>query len=336
MKFQDYYEVLSVPRAADADAIKKAYRKAALKWHPDRHQGAAKEDAEKRFKALSEAYEVLSDPEKRAKYDRFGANWQHGADFQPEPGQRSMSGEEFEAAFGGSGGFSDFFQQMFGGDLRRDFGGRGPRRHARYKDRGADLRAELALPLSEAIAGGKRSFEVPARAGCPTCAGTGEVQGHVCPTCAGVGQVRSLRRVELKIPATPRDGMVLRLKGLGAAGEGGGETGDLLLELRLVDDSHHRMVGGELEARVAIPPWTAHAGGPIEISTPRGHVVLKVPPGTRSGQRQRLRGQGLVDVNGKHGDLFVRFEMDLPAELSAEQAQLLEQLAKLDSAGGRP
>ncbi|HVS17253.1 MAG TPA: DnaJ domain-containing protein, partial [Planctomycetota bacterium] len=138
MKFQDYYEVLGVPRDADADAIKKAYRALALRWHPDRHQGDAKADAERRFKAASEAYEVLSDPAKRAKYDRFGKDWEHGQEFEPQGasaggsggGARRMSREEFERAFGGAGGFSDFVREMCGDDVRRDFGG-GARAHAR-------------------------------------------------------------------------------------------------------------------------------------------------------------------------------------------------------------
>ncbi|MCA9003299.1 MAG: J domain-containing protein, partial [Planctomycetes bacterium] len=187
MKFQDYYQVLGVGRDAEADAIKKAYRKLALKWHPDRHQGAEGDpEAEEKFKRISEAYEVLSDPEKRKKYDRFGEHWQQGQDFEPGPGQRTMSREEFEAAFGGGGGFSDFFQSMFGGQFKEDVGGQ-PKRHARYHYRGADVRAELELPIGEALNGGKRSFTIPARVSCPACGGTGTMGQHVCPTCAGVG-----------------------------------------------------------------------------------------------------------------------------------------------------
>ena len=333
MKFQDYYQALGLNRDADAAAIKKAYRKLALEWHPDRHQGAEKESAEKRFKELSEAYEVLSDPEKRAKYDRFGANWQQGADFQPDPSQRTMSREEFEAAFGGGGGFSDFFQSMFGREFEGNFRGGEQARHARYQHRGADLHAELALPLSIALRGEKQSFEVPTRASCPTCGGTGERSGHVCPTCAGLGAVRSSKRIELKVPAAVRDRMTLRLAGLGEAGSGGGTAGDLLLELKLLDDDKFRLVNGELEARVRLWPWVAHAGGSVDVTTARGTVTLKVPPGTRSGQRQRLRGQGLADGKGGHGDLFARFALDLPAVLDGEQTRLLDELAQRDAGG---
>lgn len=350
MKFQDYYELLGVARDASLDAIKKAYRKLALKWHPDRHSeggDAKRAEAEEQFKRISEAYEVLSDPEKRAKYDRFGQNWQQGQEFEPGPGQRTMSREEFEAAFGGQGGFSDFFQEMFGGQFRQDFGGgpggargagaRGARRHARYRYRGADVRAELALPLSDAIAGGKRSFEVPARVSCPSCGGTGFLGEHVCPSCAGVGEVRQRRTVELKIPAAIRDGMQLRLKGLGEPGESGGEAGDLYLNLRLTDDARYRLVDGELEARVTIAPWDALHGAKVDVRTARGTASVSIPPDTRSGKRLRLRGQGFADGKGGHGDLFVRVELDLPATLSARQRELLRELAEASrpaSAGG--
>lgn len=333
MQFQDYYEVLGVARDASADEIKKAYRKLALKWHPDRHAEGEREAAEAEFKRVSEAHEVLSDPEKRAKYDRFGQNWQQGQDFEPAPGQRTMSREEFEAMFGGSGGFSDFFQEMFGGDFKRDFPG-GARRHARYAYRGADVRAELSLSLSDAIEGGKRTFEVPARVACPTCGGTGSLNGHVCPSCAGVGEVRRSKTVELNLPEAVRDGMQLRLKGLGEPGDGGGEAGDLYLTLRLHDDANFRWVDGGLEARVSVTPWLAHTGGKVDVRTARGVVSVTIPAGTRTGKRLRLRGQGLADGKGGYGDCIVRIEIDLPENLTPRQAELLDELGRDAVAGG--
>lgn len=336
MKFQDYYEVLGVPRDADAEAIKKAYRALALRWHPDRHQGDAKTAAEARFKAASEAYEVLSDPAKREKYDRFGSNWQHGQDFEPQAGAQRMSREEFERSFGGGGGFSDFFREMFGEDVRRDFGGRA-RNHARYDYRGADVRAELELPIGAALEGGLRTFQVPGQSACSTCGGTGFVGERVCPTCAGVGSVRARRTVELRIPAAVRDGLELRLKGLGEPGQGQGGPGDLFLTLRLVEDEHHALVDGELELRVSVAPWTAETGGTVDVRTARGiTVALKVPPGSRSGRRLRLRGQGFSDGRGGHGDCIARLELDLPATLSARQRELLAELAAEDAKGVRP
>ncbi len=332
MKFQDYYEVLGVARDADEDALKKAYRKLALKWHPDRHQGDDRGPAEARFKQISEAYEVLLDPEKRKKYDRFGEHWEHGQEFEPGPGQRTMTPEEFETSFGQSAGFSDFFQEIFGGQFRQDFPGR-QGRHARYQYRGADAHAELRLPLSEAIAGGKRNFEIPSRVSCPTCGGTGFVTTHVCPTCAGVGQVQKRQTVSLTIPGDLWDGMQLRLKGLGEPGESGGENGDLHLLLKLEADDTYRLVDDGLEVRLVVTPWEAHAGTRYTARTARGTVSVAIPPGSRSGLRLRLRNQGLADGKGSHGDCFVRLEMDLPTNLSPRQQELLRELAGT-AAGG--
>ena len=337
MKFQDYYEVLGVPRNASADAIKKAYRKLALKWHPDRHQDSEPkqlEEAELEFKRISEANEVLSDPDKRKKYDRFGENWEQGQEFQPQPDQQTMTPEEFEAVFGDGSGFSDFVQGMFGQQFQQDLGGR-PQHHARYRYRGADMRAELHLPLSEALAGGKRTFQVPTRASCPTCGGTGMVNRHVCPTCAGVGAVRKPKTIELKIPDSVRDGMQLRLKGLGEPGEGGGEHGDLHLLLRLQDDERYSLRGTQLEERVTITPWDAHLGTKVDAKTAKGTVSVTVPPGSRTGNRLRLRGQGLATAKGEHGDFTVRLEIDLPAHLTEKQLELLAQIAEVSEAEGK-
>ena len=323
MKFQDYYKTLGVAREASDDEIKKAYRKLALKWHPDRASGAEQDQAEAKFKHISEAYEVLSDKEKRAKYDRFGQNWQHGQEFEPDPRQRTMSREEFESMFGGSSGFSDFFAEMFGGDFRG-----GGARHARYRYRGADVRAELGLAISDALAGGKRSFEIPGRAGCPSCGGTGFLQEHVCPYCGGVGQVRKRQTVELRIPEKVRDGMKLRLKGLGEAGEGGGEAGDLHLTLRLENDETYRIDGNDLEVRGRVMPWEAQEGAKLDVRTAVGVVTVTVPPGSRTGKRLRLRGQGFADAKGQRGDCLVRLEIDLPERLDERQEELLRQLGR--------
>ncbi len=338
MKFQDYYERLGVPRDADAEAIKKAYRALAMKWHPDRHGEAGRAKAEAEFRRISEAYEVLSDPENRGKYDRFGENWKQGQEFQPPPDQRTMTPEEFEASFGGGGGFTDFFQSMFGGRFRREAGD-GPRPHPRYGYRGADVRAELHLPISDALAGGRRSFEVPGRAACPRCGGTGELGSHVCPACAGVGQVGRQRRVDLKVPGDVRDGMTLRLKGLGEPGSEGAETGDLHLVLRLDDDAAFRRSGSDLEARASVAPWDAFLGTVVDVRTARGTAAVKIPPGSRSRTRLRLRGHGLADGAGGRGDLHVVVEIDLPASLSKREEELLRELGRAAgsaAAGGAP
>ncbi|QDV08479.1 Curved DNA-binding protein [Planctomycetes bacterium Poly30] len=355
MKFQDYYEVLGVPREASDKDIKKAYRKLALKWHPDQHGGDADggADAESRFKSISEAYEVLSDAEKRARYDRFGEHWEHGQEFRPGSsgaqgsgfgGARrgsqggpqgsqgpSMSREEFEAAFGSGGGFSDFFQSMFGDQVRRDFAGQAGG-HARYRHRGADVRAELHLPIGEALQGGKRSFTVPTRQSCPTCGGVGFLQEHVCPSCGGVGVVHREREIDLRIPSELRDGMTLRLKGLGEPGAEGGEAGDLHLVLKLQDDEGYRLVAGKLEAVVPIAPWEAVSGAKVDVRTAKGVVTITVPPNSRGGTKLRLRGQGLANKDKGTDEMMAVLEIALPTELSDRQRELLTELAQLRTA----
>jgi len=326
VEFQDYYEVLGVPRDADADAIKKAYRRQALEWHPDRHRGDDREEAEARFRRVSEAYEVLSDSEKRARYDRFGKDWKHGQDFRPPPGERTMSREEFERAFGGGGGFSDFFREMFGDQFRRDFEGRS-RRHARYRYRGADVHAELAMSVGDAIRGGTSTFQVNGSVPCSRCGGVGLVDEHVCPSCAGVGHVGEARTVELKIPPDPRDGMVLRLRGLGQPADGGGEPGDLRITIRLVSDDTYRVRGADVEADVAVAPWEALFGTEVSVRAPTGRTRVKIPPDTGAGRKLRLRGQGLDDGRGGRGDFYVVVRLALPANLTEEQRELLRRLA---------
>ncbi|MCB9916070.1 MAG: J domain-containing protein [Planctomycetes bacterium] len=327
MKFQDYYEVLGVARDASPEEIKKAYRKLALKWHPDRHQGAGEEEAEARFKRISEAHEVLSDPDKRARYDRFGEHWEHGQDFTPPPGEQRFTREEFERAFGGAGGFSEFFESMFGDQTSREFGGRA-RQHARYRHRGSDVRAELPLTLGQVLAGGKSAFEVPVVRACDLCGGVGFSGQHVCPACGGVGHVREARRVELKIPEKARDGLVLRLAGLGEPGVEGGEAGDLLLTLRLVSDDAWRLDGADVEADLAVAPWEAWFGAEVEVRTPRAVATAKVPPRSKAGARLRLRGQGLDDGKGGSGEFYLVLRLALPDELGPRQVELLDELRK--------
>ncbi len=326
MQFQDYYEVLGVARDASAEDVKKAYRRLALKWHPDRHPEAEREAAQVEFKRVNEAYEVLSDPAKRERYDRFGKDWEQGQEFRPPPGQRTMNREEFERAFGGGSGFSDFFSEMFGDIFRQDFERR-EGRHARYRYRGADVRAELHLPVTAAIRGGKSTFEVPASVACPRCGGVGLVDDHVCPTCTGLGSLRTSKTVELAIPAEVRDGMVLRLRGLGEPADGTGESGDLHLTLRLDSDETYRVNGADVEGDVPVAPWEAVFGAKADVVTPRGKVVLTIPSGSRSGARLCLREQGLADGRGGRGDFHAVLRMVLPKDLTPRQSELLRELA---------
>lgn len=331
-RFQDYYQVLGVTREASPEEVKKAYRKLALRWHPDRHpQEKERAAAEETFKRVSEAYEVLSDPEKRARYDRFGENWEHGQEFTPPTGARHMSRDEFERAFGSGGGFSDFFAEMFGDIFEREVG-REPRRHARYRHRGADVSAELQVPLGELFERRKRTFQLPAQSSCPRCGGVGFVDEHVCPQCVGVGRVRTTKEVELSLPEDARYGQVLRLRGLGEPGDGGGESGDLHLTLRLVSDERYRLQASDVEADVALLPWEALFGTQVDVRTARSNVSLKVPAGTRAGARLRLAGQGLSDGHGGRGDFYALVRYVLPERLTERQRELLRELARTTSA----
>ncbi len=332
VKFQDYYSLLGVARDADDDTIKKAYRKLAMESHPDRHPEGERDAAEARFKQISEAYEVLKDPDKRARYDKFGENWEHGQDFAPPPGSEQMSREEFERAFGGAGGFSDFFSQMFGDQVQRDFGGRG-RRHPRYRHRGGDVRAALHLSIGDAIHGGSRDFVVPATVPCEACGGVGFLGDHVCPTCAGLGYARVEKTVSLKIPDDVRDGTTLRLRGLGEPGDAGGEPGDLFVTIHLDADDVYRLRGEDVEADVPVAPWEAITGSKVSVRAPTGEVVVTIPPDTAEGTRLRLGGQGLTMSRGGRGDFYIVVRLALPRTLTPEQRELIQKLGESSGAG---
>jgi curved DNA-binding protein len=332
VEFQDYYAVLGVERGASADEVKKAYRKLALQWHPDRHPEGKREEAEECFKRIAEAYEVISDPEKRARYDRLGKNWRQGDEFRApeEAGATRMSPEEFERMFG-RGGFSEFFESTFGEDLRRqqtDWSSR----HGRFRHRGADVRAELALGLGQALAGGRSRFDVPATKACDRCGGVGFLGDHVCPRCVGVGRVHDRRTIDLTIPPNVRDGMTMRLAGLGEAGEpasgseAASEPGDLYITIHLVSDDIYRIDGGDVEADLPVAPWEALFGARLGVRTPNGAVTLTVAPGSKAGKRLRLRGKGLDDGRGGRGDFYAVLRLALP-ELDARQTELLREIA---------
>lgn len=330
MEFQDYYEVLGVVRTASGDDIKKAYRRLALQWHPDRHPAERREAAEAKFKRISEAYEVLSDPEKRKRYDELGQNWQQGQEFRPPPSGARMSREEFERRFGASG-FSEFFETIFGDQFGHQFRSEGP--HRRFRVRGADVQAEMTLGLSEALAGGKRRFELRGRRACEACGGIGFVSGeHVCPSCVGVGSRPAVRTIELAIPEHVYDGMVVRLKGLGEPGAEGAAAGDLLVTLRIVSDSVFRIAPDGVESDVPVAPWEAIFGAEVRVRTPTGPVALKVPRNTKSGTRMRLRGKGMRDAGGLTGDFFAVVRIALPSELTTRQLELLRELGNAGTA----
>ncbi|MCU0862612.1 MAG: DnaJ domain-containing protein [Planctomycetes bacterium] len=338
MKFVDYYTTLGVSRSASAEEIKRSYRKLAKEWHPDRHPPHKRKEVEEKFKAISEANEVLSDPEKRKRYDALGEHWRHGQDFQGQPGGggRTVSPEEFARMFGGAGagaagggGFSDFFAQMFGDMFA---GGRagGPQPRGGRPQAGAghgeDAEAEIELKVGEALLGGKRPFVLAVRVPCETCGGSGQLGMRACPACGGLGSARREKSIELSIPKDVRDGQVLRLRGLGEPGPGG--AGDLLLTLRLVGDDVYRLRDDDVEADVVVAPWELLEGTKIEVAVPGGNAVARLPAGTRAGQKLRLRGQGLARSDGTRGDLLLVVRLGLPESLTEAEQALLRQLGQ--------
>ena len=251
MNIPDYYDALGLKPDADADQIKSAYRALARTWHPDVHKEEGKQEAEERFKKISEAYEVLSDKDKRAKYDAIRTGGGGQPQWESGPSQHDPFGGGVGS--GGGGGFSDFFASIFGDEFRR---ASGRRTHRRYSMRGADVRAELKVPLTTLVDGAEHTFAILAQTTCPDCGGTGTVEGeHICPTCAGIGQVRRNRDVTLRIPPGTRNGQTLRLRGLGEPGDGGGEAGDLYVTVRVVDSEPFRVNGDDIEADLPIAPW---------------------------------------------------------------------------------
>jgi molecular chaperone DnaJ len=344
---RDYYEVLGVAREASADAIKKAYRKLALKYHPDRNPGD--KAAEEHFKEASEAYQVLSDPERRGRYDRFG----HAA-FDPGSG------------FGGFD-FTSNFEDLFG-DIFGDFFGGGRRSRNRPR-RGEDLRYDLDIGFEEAVFGAEKTIQVPRlapcsgckgsgtkggvpRETCNACRGTGQVRfqqglfsiartcGHCggegtvvrdpCPACGGRGMVQTTETLSVRIPAGVDSGSRLKLRGRGEAGNNGGTPGDLYVVLAVREHPLFLRDGRDILCEMPISFTQAALGAEIDVPTLHGKKRMKIHSGTQTGTALRLRGEGVPDLNGYgRGDQIVRVVVEVPKKLTARQRELLEEFARI-------
>lgn len=300
MEYKDYYKILGVARDATPDQIKRAYRKLARKYHPD----VSKEpDAEARFKEINEAQEVLKDPEKRTAYDALGSNWRAGQDFRPPPGGGGFR-QEFHFGTDEGGDFSDFFSSLFGRDFRGGGGGGAPR-----KRRGQDQTARIQIELEDAFHGSTRQLRLEI----PELGTDGRVTSHE-------------RTLNVRIPAGVTQGRQIRLSGQGAPGVHGGPAGDLYLEVEIRPHRHFTVDGKDVQLRLPIAPWEAALGATVQVPTLAGAVNLKVPAGSQSGQRMRLKGRGLP--GDPPGDEMVVLEIVVPPARNEEARRLYEHMAE--------
>ena len=360
MAKRDFYEILGVGKTASDDEIKKAYRKLAMKHHPDRNQGEAAKAAEEKFKEAKEAYEMLSDPQKRAAYDQYG---HAGVD----PNMRGGPG-----GAEGFGGFGDAFGDIFG-DI---FGGQrgGAQRGGRQVYRGNDLSYAMEITLEEAAAGKDSQIRIPSwdecdtchgsgakpgtsaktcstcngngavqmRQGffsvqqtCPHCHGSGKIIPEPCTSCHGQGKVKKQKTLEIKIPPGIDDGMRIRSASNGEPGRNGGPAGDLFIEIRVKRHELFERDGDDLHCKVPVSVTTAALGGEIEVPTLAGKAAIDIPEGTQHGKQFRLRGKGIKGVRSSYpGDLYVHVDVETPIKLTEHQRKLLKELDESFKKGG--
>ena len=331
MATKDFYNVLGVKHGASEKELRAAYRKLARKHHPDVNPGD--KGAEARFKEINQAYEVLSDADKRRKYDKYGDKWEYADQIEEAERQR---GQRFSRASGGGNGtgYQEFdlgdlndlgdLGSVFGNIFRRGGGGGGARTMSR---RGADIQQPIDVTLEEAFHGTARTIEMVATEVCPTCGGSGEIAGATCHTCQGAGMVQRPRRIEVKIPAGVTTGSKVRIAKEGQAGAGGGQKGDLLLVVTVRPHPRFERKGDDLYEDVEVPVTTAVLGGEAEVPTMTARVMLKIPPLTQNGKSFKLSGLGMPHLgrDGK-GDLYARIRVRLPESVDDTQRTLFEQL----------
>src|SRR5579864_2566050 len=327
VQYKDYYKTLGVAKNANAKEIKSAYRKLARQWHPDVNP-TRKQEAEEKFKDISEAYEVLSDPEKRKTYDTLGNDWQQRAAEQARsgyqyqyggPGMGNMGGAQFDFGDIGDSGFSEFFQTFFG-NIGRGAGATGTATRARRGQRGGDAETTLELGLREAYSGGTRTLTLQTETTCPRCHGTGTEKGKLCRECHGNGVVPVSKNLEVTIPAGVRDGQRIRLAGQGGPGSGGAASGDLYLVVHITADPLFRRKGDDLHVEQPISIYTLALGGEVTVPTMSGRISLKVPPNSPNGRTLRVPGKGMPKLNKSgHGDLYVKLVAQMPNTLSERE-----------------
>jgi DnaJ-class molecular chaperone len=334
MDYKDYYKVLGVSKEATTEDVKKAFRKLARKYHPDVNPGDKK--AEEKFKEINEAYEVLSDPDKRKKYDTLGPNWQE--QFGPQFNRRTYANtyRTSPTDFDSGQGFSDFFEALFG---RPSMGGttgmRGRTQESLRRRVGDNIEQPVEVTLLEAYVGGARTFNIQSTEVCPTCRGTGEVGNRLCTNCSGQGMLTKTKRLQVKIPAGVDNGSKIRVAGEGQPGIGGGPRGDLFLVISVKPDPQFERKGDDLYVDIEVDLVTAMLGGEVPVPLPDGRkLALTIPPETQNGRLFRLSGKGMPRLRGEgSGTLFARVKAVLPMQLTSEERELFERLGRTRGRG---
>ena len=343
MEYKDYYKILGVTKKSTADEVKQASRQLARKYHPDVNPGD--KAAEQRFKEINEAYEVLSDPDKRQKYDTLGPNWQEQFGPAASSGTRprtytyrtgtARSGTPYD--FEDPTGFSDFFETLFGrrgttSDTRTSPSSSGSRTATQdiLRQPGENIEQPVEVTLQDAFAGTTKTFVVQAPETCATCGGTGEKGGRICPTCNGTGTTMRTKRLEVRIPPGVDSGARVRVAGEGQPGINGGPRGDLYLVVTVKPDALFERRGDDLFEEVTVPLTTALLGGEVQIQLPDGkRVLLTIPPETQNSQTFLLRGKGMPRLRGGgQGNLLARVRVLLPTRLSPKERELFQELQR--------
>jgi len=336
MEFKDYYKILGVERTATDKAIKTAYRRLARKHHPDVSKGSAD-----KFKEINEAYEVLSDPDKRKRYDSLGPDWERQARAGAAGGS-PFEGFEVHFGQGDPGGFSDFFRAVFG-DLGRAAGRRPGGRTARIdpedfgfpgdiggRQRGQDVEVGMDILLEEAFRGASKTVDLEMDEPCPVCRGSGQERGQPCSRCRGTGWIKGRRHLEVRIPAGVDSGSRVRVAGEGPGGIGGGGRGDLFLRVNVLLHPRFHRKGDDLYIDLAVPAAEAALGVELPVPTLKGQVSMKIPAETSSGRTFRLPGYGMPHLKGAGaGDQYVKVQVAIPQGLTARERELFEELRSL-------